>query len=114
MSWTLDGVPGHEGDLLGLAPVLGEPTRYGDPYRELHPAFDGPSSLWYGRYLQVVQLGCTCGWRSPRIEAPTSACWQGRVEALAWFQDQCRKQWEAHAIATHFGDQEAARVRAGG
>lgn len=124
MTWIRDDTPGHEGDLLGLVVVdyarradgayAGEFTlRYGDPYRELHGATDGPSTLWYGRYLSVVQLGCTCGWRSERLEAPTSACWRGYVDALPWFQEQCRNLWAAHAKGTVFGAQEAMKARAG-
>jgi hypothetical protein len=112
MPWVLDGIPDHVGELLGLVPSTG-PLRFGDAYRELEPVTDGSLSPHYGQYLQIVQLGCSCGWRSSRMEAPTSACWRGHVDALAWFQDQCRRQWAAHAIDTTFSDQDAANVRAG-
>lgn len=120
MIWTRPDTPGHAGTLLGL---VHDPDpahrRYGDEgYRELSPVRDGPVpfTLRYGRALDVVQIGCSCGWRSERLLPPTEAeaSWWGEVRARLWFLDRCERYWGAHAKGTVFGAQEAAaKVRAG-
>ncbi len=110
MSWFLDSLPGHEGALLGLLPCE-DARRRADWYRELTP--HDAELAKHGIFLDQVQVGCECGWRSPRMDAPIGACyWPSYVDAPEWFTDQARTIWRAHAIATEFAKQEAASVRA--
>jgi hypothetical protein len=104
MSWTRDDCPGHDGELIGL--VAEDPGDGGrrDGFRELHPDTDAAPD-----FLRWVAVACSCGWRSPRMEAPIDASWRdGQVDTSEWFEARCRQIWRAHAIATVFADREAA------
>ena len=107
--WTTDGADGHAGYLIGLLPCE-DPRRREDGYREL--GFHDDAVAVTGIFLRWVQVGCTCGWRSPRMDAPIGACWwPAYVDAPEHFQEACRKDWRAHAIATVFRAQEMERVQ---
>ncbi len=108
MGWSNELTPGHDGYLLGLVPQRGSSVSKitVDAWRPL--SGEDVEVL----YLRVVQVGCTCGWRSPRMEAPIGACWQlDHVRASDWFLEDCRIIWRAHAIATVYADRERAIAR---
>ena len=108
MGWLLDDTDGHEGSLIGLV-ACPDARRRGDGFREL-TAFDDEDAA-AGIYLQWLQVGCTCGWRSPRMEAPIGACWwPGHVETTTWYEAQARTIWRAHAIATTFANRERQKA----
>ncbi len=105
MGWMHDTAPGHEGYLVGLLPC-DDARRRGDGFRELTIHDDAEAAQ--GIFLRWVQVGCACGWRSPRMDAPIDASWwPAHVATSAWFEEQCRVIWRAHAIATVFADQES-------
>lgn len=105
MGWTNDAAPGHEGHLVGLL-ACDDARRRGDGFRELTIHDDRAATK--GIFLRWVQVGCDCGWRSPRLDAPIGACWwSAYVDAPEWFEEECRVIWRAHAIVTAFADQAA-------
>jgi len=109
MSWSHDATPGHEGYLVGLVPrVRGDhPNLEDDAWRPLTRGDSEAAAS--GIYLYVVQVGCTCGWRSSRLDAPIGACWWPHlVDVSAHFAERCRTIWRAHAIATVFADREVS------
>jgi hypothetical protein len=108
MGWGNDSAPGHEGYLVGLL-ECDDVRRRGDGFRELTIHDDAEAAK--GIFLRWVQVGCACGWRSPRREAPIGACWwSAYVDAPEWFEEECRIIWRAHAIATAFAaDPQRAR-----
>jgi hypothetical protein len=111
--WTSDSTPGHAGYLVALTPradvgrVAMQVLIGDDEWRPL-----GSADVDHeGAYLRVVQVGCTCGWRSSRVEAPISARWwpQG-IDVADWFDEQMRKLWVSHARATVFTQHETDRL----
>jgi hypothetical protein len=90
MGWSTESAPGCEGYLVAIEPVPGHEWRY----RELTHADDGHRGEVR---LTRVQVGCECGWRSPRIDAPIGTNWYpSSVEAPAWFEEDARKRWHEH------------------
>ena len=82
----------HEGYLVGVVPRRGPDSWL---YRELSSANGDDDRREIP--LRFVQVGCDCGWRSPRIEAPMGThYWPSYVEAPEWFEDDCRKRWREH------------------
>jgi hypothetical protein len=106
MGWSNELTPGHEGYLVGLKACEDKRARM-DGYRELTPMDDEDTGP-----VAIVQVGCTCGWRSPRQDGAISASWWGgMMHASDWFLEECRKTWRAHAIATVYADRERAIVK---
>lgn len=106
MGWMSDE-DGHEGYLVGLVPEIGK-TLDGAEYestilRELTYHRDGarPGEV----PLQWVCVGCECGWRSPRMCAPSGTHWTPCIVWLAHgrdasivegYEESARKIWAAH------------------
>jgi len=58
--------------------------------------------------LRFVKAACSCGWRSPLLEAPPGSEWVPcSVFAPEWFEDAARELWKRHAS-------ECGPVRDGG
>jgi hypothetical protein len=67
MGWQTSDVPGHEGFLVGLV----HDAAGRDGWRELRsPADDAERTN-----IEMFQVGCECGWRSPRFRAPPDTSW---------------------------------------
>jgi len=108
MGWTNDAAPEHEGSLVGLR-ACDDARRRGDGFRELTIHDDADAAK--GIFLRWVQVGCACGWRSPRLEAPIGACWwSAYVDAPEWFEEECRMIWRAHAMTTAVTDRVDRRA----
>jgi len=107
MTWTSELIAGHAGYLVGLVPAtIGNFTIADDAWRPLRRGDDAIG------YLRVIQVGCSCGWRSERLEAPIGTGWRhAAVEVSEFHEAEYRKIWRAHAIATVFA-KEAAATRA--
>jgi hypothetical protein len=107
MGWMTD-VDGHEGYLIGLVPESGKTIEGGREYeseilRELTYHRDGQRTDTVP--LRYVCVGCDCGWRSPRMHAPSGTEWtpchvwlaQGRDESICeGYEESARKIWLAH------------------
>lgn len=107
MGWNADGAEAHEGYLVGLVPEVGK-TIDGIEYesgilRELGYHRDGDRQGDVP--LQWVCVGCDCGWRSPRMLAPTGTHWTPCRVWIAYgaddsivegYEESARKLWLAH------------------
>ena len=92
MGWINDSAPGHEGYLIGIVPALNPDDTL--RYRELCLATDADRD---NVILRHVQVGCDCGWRSPRLAAPSSTRWRpSAVEAPLRFEEHARLLWHEH------------------
>jgi hypothetical protein len=66
---------------------------------------DSPTHLDKATPVTLVQVGCTCGWRSPRFAAPATADWRpgivdfhdGTLGMSA--KDRARQLWQMHVNA---------------
>lgn len=101
------GLEEHEGYLVGLVRESGK-TLDGIEYesetlRELTYHRDGTRQDDVP--IQWVCVGCECGWRSPRLRAPTGTHWTPCHVWLAWgrddsiiegYEESARKIWVAH------------------
>jgi hypothetical protein len=67
MGWQSSDAPGHEGFLVGLVQDAAER----DGWRELRSPGDDADR----ENVERFQVGCTCGWRSPRFRAPPGTSW---------------------------------------
>lgn len=99
MGWQSDrhGLD-HEGGLVGVIEERGH-------LREL--SYPGDSEI-PPQHVTVVQVGCSCGWRSQRLRAPTGTLWhpfsvtlpeRERASAspgLPTFEDRAAALWEEH------------------
>ncbi len=95
MGWSNELTPGHDGAILGLKACT-DPRSRTDGYRELSADDDESDDIGP---LAIVQVGCSCGWRSPRMEGAISATWlSGSVQASEWFLAECKAIWLTHAI----------------
>lgn len=84
-----DDFPDHEGFLVALT------KRSPDDYRwyELGSHPDDQSEV----VVQAVQMGCECGWRSPRICAPSGTTWFPSVVcAHQEFEAYMQQFWKEH------------------
>jgi hypothetical protein len=82
---------GHEGYIVSLV----RPAD-GAFWRELcYPNDIGEQSI------AVVQVGCDCGWRSPRMHAPFGTSFAPFVTILKdeAFEERCRELWHEHVKA---------------
>lgn len=103
MGWFRED-PRHEGYVVGLvdeeitlpgaagdvrAKVLRELSYYRDHDRDVPPE---------GLRVQAFQVGCECGWRSPRFLAPINARWHPHVLELGdeWTENRAREVWGRH------------------
>ncbi|HKY40716.1 MAG TPA: hypothetical protein VJN18_32500 [Polyangiaceae bacterium] len=94
MGWCSNDHPEHEGYLIGLVK-----PKDGWRYRDLNEG-DGQVDR-----VAYVQVGCDCGWRSPRIYAPVGTKFiPSVVLAEPAFDDLAVELWKEHVAAT------AARV----
>lgn len=87
----------HEGYFVGLLPAMNADNSKSDwRFRELSSAAgDDPGATDWP--LRSVQVGCECGWRSPRLEAPVGTVWVPfSVFAPEWFEDEARVYWREH------------------
>lgn len=102
MGWwnpDLDPNNEHEGYIVALVPATNPDGTASDwRYRELSgEASDHPGP--HDRPLHTVQVGCPCGWRSPRLDAPSGSVWVPfAVFAPEWFEDRCRELWKEHVV----------------
>lgn len=99
MGWFHPDRPGHEGFLVALVPDGS------GGHRELGYR----SSDEERRPVDLVQVGCECGWRSARMQAPDGTEYAPYiVHAPEAFEEACKKLWTHHA-AQHFDRPEAIR-----
>jgi hypothetical protein len=87
MGWQHSDRPGHEGHIVAVA-------LEGSLWRELrYPHDSEPRGA-----VSTIQVGCDCGWRSPRMTAPKGAHWQ--PFAVGGLSDGDRSRlaelWERH------------------
>jgi len=84
------GVEDHEGFVVGVERVRNSPR-----FREL-----GAGDTERQR-LCTLQLGCSCGWRSPRFHAPSCAEWVPCVVELHddALEDRLGDYWEREHLA---------------
>jgi hypothetical protein len=96
MGWINETAPEHEGWLVGLVPATNPDGTISDwRYHELWSS--AGDDLRMEIPLRVVQVGCDCGWRSPRLQAPDGThYWPSYVHAPEWFEDACRLLWREH------------------
>ena len=98
MGWLDEEEPGHEGYLVGLVPLEGSDFRW----REL-TSFQERDKEPLER-VRMVQVGCECGWRSPRIHAPLFTEWFPYVvSAPDWFDEVARMIWKEHIQSLKIG-----------
>jgi hypothetical protein len=102
MGWFRDD-PRHEGYVVGLVEetvvlqgaagefrttILRELSYHRDQQRDV------PTD---GLALAAIQVGCECGWRSPRFLAPLAARWfPHHVDLDGWSDDRARELWGRH------------------
>jgi hypothetical protein len=114
MGWFNEQAPRHEGYLLGIRAITTEGGSIG--FRALGgDDDDGRTDL----PLQIVQVGCDCGWRSQRLRAPLGTTWSGIVmlpraeqekETAVGrkpFETVCRELWREHAVGSTVAGLEA-------
>ena len=103
--WSNELTPGHTGYLVGLVPRSHlTPSLTEDHWHALTLGDDA------GVTLRALQVGCSCGWRSSRIDAPIGTWWwQGAVQVTEYHEAEYRTIWRAHAIATVYAKEEAAK-----
>jgi hypothetical protein len=83
MGWINDDAPHHEGYLVGLRE---------DDWRYIELGTNDPEQA-----VKVVQVGCDCGWRSPRLDAPNGTkFWPSIVVAPENFEDFALSLWKEH------------------
>jgi hypothetical protein len=90
----------HEGYLIGLV----EEERGSGLFRELTRRHDG--NIDGAIPLRYVCVGCDCGWRSPRMFAPSGTEWtpcsvwlahgRGDDSIADGYEESARKIWAAH------------------
>lgn len=103
MGWCnpdLDPDARHEGYLVGLVPAANrDGTLSTWRYRELSSeSGDDPGRT--DQPLRTVQVGCECGWRSPRLDAPWGTMWVPfMVFAPEAFEEDARRYWREHLEA---------------
>lgn len=87
MGWFIGDVTGHEGYIVGVVEEHGR-------WRELMLG-DGDQPV------RTMQVGCDCGWRSPRMMAPPRAEYWPSVVHLRddRVEDVCRELWREHVRA---------------
>lgn len=94
MGWLNDNAPGHEGWLVALIRDEEHGLARNDYFRELY--------LGDMRSMTVLhmQVGCDCGWRSPRMPAPPSATWHPCILCVDdATEERCRLLWRRHLRA---------------
>lgn len=93
----------HEGYLVGIVLATdagGAPSSW--RYRELSLSAGDDGNV----RLTRVQMGCSCGWRSPRLVAPVGTLYfPSIVDAPQAFEDECAARWHEHL------QQEASQER---
>ena len=98
MGWMFSNAPEHEGYLIGI--VQQDELRW----REL--GFDDEARARGRRYgipLSMIQVGCDCGWRSPRIAAPFGTYWSPFiVNTREEFEEEMRERWREHVELEHW------------
>lgn len=107
MSWFNEMAPRHEGYLLGIR--RGTNERGSIVFRQL-----GTEREEAPLPIEIVQVGCDCGWRSQRLRAPHGTTWNQLVELPRHeceraedsplgrkpFEAVCRDLWREHAISS--------------
>lgn len=95
--WNIEGCP-FEGFIAGA-----EKLRSG-LIRELSYPIDGENRR--NTPVFIVQVACTCGWRSPHMRAPSNTMWVPYCVLIASdAEDRGRMMWEEHAKHGHDSDQ---------
>jgi hypothetical protein len=89
MGWIHEDHPGHEGYVVGLS------TRGGGVYRELGYAYSDTRPV--PQTVEYVCVGCDCGWRSPRLQAPTGTRYEPFCVTLSEAaEERARHLWKEH------------------
>lgn len=101
MGWFDSDAPGHEGYLVALVREEGAGREWRD--LRVHPADEAGMRKHDGCRIEVVQVACDCGWRSPRIHAPLGTTWRPCMVVLpagagveAEFERFALELWQAH------------------
>lgn len=103
MGWYNDVAPGHEGFIVGLVP---EGPSDGGRFRELRY----PDDEARGRTpIQLWQVACVCGWRSPQLRAPPGAYWAPFTAELG---DEDLEHLAAQLWSEHWHMPDALATRA--
>jgi hypothetical protein len=98
MGWCSEEHPEHEGYLIGLVPISDDSRTLREVSYHVDGAVDSIK-------LQYVCVGCECGWRSPRMFAPSGTEWSPAMvwlaygssdEVVAGYEESARKVWRAH------------------
>lgn len=91
MGWLRDDQPDHEGWVVAVVRDDGRwrELQYGDVEQE----------------ISYVQIGCECGWRSPRLVAPLDTRWSpcmvvfpswSSIEPDELYDDAAADLWDHH------------------
>lgn len=98
MGWLNDKAPGHEGWLVALVRDEERGLARNDYFREMD--LEDVRSLRCEaapRPGMNMQVGCDCGWRSPRMRAPSGAEWHPFMLTVdEATEDACRALWREH------------------
>lgn len=90
MGWCSDAHPEHEGFLVSLVKDDWRFRELGDR-NDTHAVDD----------VRYVQMGCSCGWRSPRMLAPSGTRWSPCITlAAAPLEELGCELWKEHVAAT--------------
>ena len=93
MGWLNDNAPGHEGWLVALVRDEEHGLARNDYFRELELCDTRT------RFVSTMQVGCDCGWRSPRMAAPLGAEWHPFILYVDdATEERCRGLWREHLM----------------
>jgi hypothetical protein len=87
MGWFRDDAVGHEGYVVAV-------VASGPEFRELRYPHDTASQP-----VRVIQVACSCGWRSQRLEAPPGTRYEPFVVEFTREDDReaMAEVWDSHA-----------------
>jgi hypothetical protein len=105
MGWQNEDAPGHEGYLIGLEPAPQDPGTW----RELRYPDDKDRTL---PSVEMFQVGCDCGWRSPRFRAPLGTSWAPFFLELPYPYDDSLRSVAAELWGQHYRMPDALAARA--
>lgn len=93
MGWFFGDLPGHEGYVVGLVAEL-RPGGFTAWMELAYPAEHLPREL----PVDVIQVGCECGWRSRRFRAPAGTTWSPHIVVLGndEVESEACRLWQRH------------------